>query len=432
MVIFDADSRIVRFNTEAEKLFGYRQEELLGQKSDVLMARRVGKRYLKQRTGHVARARLRPLADGLEVLARRRDGKEFRAEISLSCLDLEAKTLVLSAIRDIEHKHAEEVDLTAIVDASNDAIIGKTLDGTIVSWNSGAEKIYGYQAEEILGQPVSVLIPPGRPDEFSAITKRLGRGQHIESYETTRIHKDGHLIDVSLTISPIKNKAGKVVGASVVARDITSHKQAEAALRLSEERVRVALKNAPVVVSTQDLQLRYTWITPPVLAWDWNLLGSTDAESFGSWDLQSFVGCTDEEIFGGKQGARLTAIKQEVLRTGVGSRGDITATFEGVTHHFDLAVEPLRDTSGTLLGLTSSAIDTSPWKHLIAKLKEALDRVQLLSGLLPICASCKKIKDERDIWQPLEVYIQDHSEAKFTHGVCPDCLRKLYPEYYTK
>jgi hypothetical protein len=114
----------------------------------------------------------------------------------------------------------------------------------------------------------------------------------------------------------------------------------------------------------------------------------------------------------------------------VGSRSEVTVTFKGVTRHFDLVVEPFRDARGTLLGLTSSAIDTTPWKYLIAKLKEALDNVQLLSGLLSICASCKRISDERGVWQPLEVYIQAHSEAKFSHGVCPDCLRKLYPKYF--
>jgi hypothetical protein len=220
------------------------------------------------------------------------------------------------------------------------------------------------------------------------------------------------------------------VGASGVVRDITKRKQAEAALRLSEELLRVALENAPVLVFTQDLQLRYTWFTPPV-PWDYrNLLGSTDAESFGAWDFRSFIGCTDAEIFGVEQGARLTAVKQEVLRTGVGSRTESTLTFEGVTRHFDLVAEPFRDGRGTLLGLTSCAVDTTRWKYLITKLKEALDEVQLLSGLLPICASCKRIKDERGVWQPLEVYIQGHSEAKFSHGVCPDCLRKLYPEHF--
>jgi hypothetical protein len=232
-------------------------------------------------------------------------------------------------------------------------------------------------------------------------------------------------------ISPVKEKTGKVAGSPVVARHITSHKQAEAALRLSEERLRVALKHAPVVVFTQDLQLRYTWITPPVLAWDYrNLLGSTDAESFGAWDLRRFVGSTAAEIFGEEQAARHTALKQEVVRTGVGSRIESTLTFEGVTRHFDLVVEPFRDARGTLLGVTCCAIDTTPWKYLIAKLKEALDQVQLLSGLLPICASCKRIRNKREVWQPLEAYIQAHSEAKFSHGVCPDCLRKLYPEYY--
>ena len=115
-----------------------------------------------------------------------------------------------------------------------------------------------------------------------------------------------------MTISPVKIKAGKSVGVSVVARHITSHKQAEAALRLSEGRFRVALEHAPVVVFTQDLQLRYTWITPSVQAWDYrNLLGSTDAESFGAWDHRGMVGSTDAEIFGEEQGGRLTAIKQE-------------------------------------------------------------------------------------------------------------------------
>jgi PAS domain S-box-containing protein len=334
MVVMGSDGRIVRVNTQAEKLFGYSQEELLGQKPDLLIPRHLRRRDLKQRAGHLAHPRLRPLGHGLEVLARRRDGTEFPAEINISFLEVGAETLFVSAIRDIERKRAEELYLTAIVQASDDAIIGKTLEGTIVSWNKGAEKIYGYKAEEILGHSISVLLPPGKPDELPRIIKHLRRGQRIESYETTRVHKDGHLIDVSVTISPVKDKAGKVVGASAVARDITKRRQAEAALRLSEERFRVALKGAPVVVFSQDLQLRYTWINSPVLV----------------WDRQDYIGKTDAEIVGGEESARLTAIKQEVLRTGMGSRTEVNVTFEDIKHYFDLVVEPFRDAGGTLLG----------------------------------------------------------------------------------
>ena len=104
---------------------------------------------------------------------------------------------------------------------------------------------------------------------------------------------------------------------------------------------------------------------------------------------------------------------------------------------FDLVADPLRDCGGTLLGLTCSATDITPIKKslleregLIAKLQEALEEVKLLSGLLSICASCKKITNERGDWEPLESYLQTHSQAKFSHGVCPDCLQKLYPEQY--
>jgi PAS domain S-box-containing protein len=243
---------------------------------------------------------------------------------------------------------------------------------------------------------------------------QLRRGRRIESYETTRVHKNGHLIDVSVTISPVKDGDGKIVGASAIARDITERKQAEAALRPNEERFRVALNGAPVVVFTQDLQLRYTWINSPVLA----------------WDRQDYIGKTDAEIVSGEDGRRLMAIKQEVFRTGVGSRTEVSVAFEGVIHYFDLVVEPYRDATGMLLGLICSATDITSSKHLIARLQEALDEVNVLKGLLSICASCKRIKDDHENWQPLEGYIQAHSEAKFTHGLCPDCLRKLYPDYH--
>lgn len=132
-----------------------------------------------------------------------------------------------------ERKRAEEMrsKLASIVEFSDDAILSKTLDGIIVTWNPGAEKIYGYSADEALGKPVSILIPPGYFDEVPKILERIKHGETITHYEAKRVKKDGKQIDVSLTISPIKDDAGKIIGASTIARDITEHKRIEKNLR---------------------------------------------------------------------------------------------------------------------------------------------------------------------------------------------------------
>jgi len=121
--------------------------------------------------------------------------------------------------------------LAAIVESSDDAIIGKTLDGVITSWNGGAEKIYGYAGKEMIGKPVSMLVPPDRINELPQIYEKIRRGEHMKHFETVRMKKDGAQITVSLTVSPIKDIAGKIIGASTVARDITEHKKIDAELR---------------------------------------------------------------------------------------------------------------------------------------------------------------------------------------------------------
>ncbi len=159
----------------------------------------------------------------------RKDGTEFPVEISLSPLETEEGSLVSSTIRDItERKRAERgrEQLASIVNYSDDAIIGKSLEGTIISWNKGAERLYGYTAEEVMGQPISLLLPPDRADELAEIIAKL-KHDEITLEETVRPRKDGRLIDVALTVSPIKNSRGVVIAASAIARDISERKRVE-------------------------------------------------------------------------------------------------------------------------------------------------------------------------------------------------------------
>lgn len=150
----------------------------------------------------------------------------------------------------LEQAHSQ---LAAIVESSDDAIIGKTLDGVIISWNLGAEKIYGYTSNEILGHSISILTPPERPDEVPQILKKIKRGERIGNYETVRMRKGGKQIDVSLTISPIKDAAGRITGVSTIARNITEQKKADKTLKESEHALQERVKELTCLYSLAKL-----------------------------------------------------------------------------------------------------------------------------------------------------------------------------------
>jgi two-component system, cell cycle sensor histidine kinase and response regulator CckA len=193
---------------------------------------------------------------------------------------------------------AARAHLASIVEHCEDAIVGQSLDGMVTSWNKGAERLYGYSGEEMISKSASVLVPSFRPRDWEETLELIKRGERVDCLETVQLRKDGQQTDVSLTISPIRNVAGVVIGASTVARDISQRKREEA------ERLK-----------------------------------------------------------------------------------------------------------------------------LIQELTDALAQVKTLTGLLPICAACKKIRDDNGYWQQVETYIQKHANVDFTHGICPECVRKLYPEY---
>jgi diguanylate cyclase (GGDEF)-like protein/PAS domain S-box-containing protein len=238
MVIVDADGTIVLVNAQVERLFGYAREDLLGQPVDLLVPDRFRVGHPEHRTRYSKEPHTRPMGAGLDLRGRRKDGSEFPVEISLSPLKTEDGLLVSSAIRDITERRRSEQDAShfrAVVESSHDAIIGKDLDGVVTSWNAGAERLYGYTAEEMRGRSISLLVPAGQEDDLSDILRRIRVGERVDDYETVRIRKDGTQVDVSLTVSPIRDPSGAVVGASTIARDIGARLRYQNQLRFLAE-----------------------------------------------------------------------------------------------------------------------------------------------------------------------------------------------------
>ncbi|MEA1959537.1 MAG: PAS domain S-box protein, partial [Chloroflexota bacterium] len=199
-----------------------------------------------------------------EYLLMRKDRSKFPAIVHVSNIfDKEGNTIGFRGIViDItERKRAEEARqyLAAIVESSHDAIIGKTLDGIITSWNKGAQMAYGYSAEEVIGRSISILVPPEHIGEVAQFLEAIGRGEAVKDYEAVRVTKDNRRINVLLTVSPIKDVSGRIVGASSIAQDITELKRMEEALEDSERRYRELADFLPQTIFEIDLDGRFTY-----------------------------------------------------------------------------------------------------------------------------------------------------------------------------
>jgi two-component system CheB/CheR fusion protein len=231
IITMDASGRVQEFNPASERVFGFSRSEAVGKElAELIIPPRLRERH-RQGLARYLKTGEGPLIGKLiEIEALRRDGSEIMVALAINATQVNGAPIFTAYLRDItERKRAEETNrrLAAIIESSGDAIISKDLDEIVTSWNKEAERLFGYSADEIIGKPITVLVPPDRHNEELGIIERLRQGERVLRYETVYFRKDGTALNVSLAVWPIKDETGNVIGASKIARDITERIRTE-------------------------------------------------------------------------------------------------------------------------------------------------------------------------------------------------------------
>jgi len=413
----DIQGRVTYVNPSAEAMFGWTCGELVGKKMHDVT-------HYKHPDGSPF-----PAADcaaslvlqkGTELREHedffvRKDGSFFPVVFSASPLKVNGAALgLVVCFRDDTKRREAEIALqlrSSIVDSSDDAIVSKNLDGIITSWNRGAELIFGYSAEEAIGQHITLIIPPDLRVEEAAILERLKRGERIDHFETVRMRKDGTRLDLALTISPVKDCSGRVVGASKVGRNITERKQIERALRESEERFRAIVETTPECVKLVTLEGTVLHMNSSGLT----MVGANCAEMVVGKNVYDLIAPHDRD--------RFRAFNEKICGGERSSFEFDIVGLKGVGRHMETHAAPLRMPDGSLVQLAVSR-DITDRKQRDAELARQ-------AGLLDLSFNAVIVRDAEDritYWnkgaEELYGWTRDEAVGQVTHTL----FQTIFPE----
>ncbi len=362
ILICNPQGEIVLMNAQATNLLGYRIHELQGKAIEVVLPEDARQKHAIKREQFFIDPQPRTMGRGLQLSARRKDGTEIPVEVSLSPIQVDAGLWVVATVRDITERRLAEDELRtsearyrSVVNAMAEGVVVQEKNGAITACNPSAERILGLTEEQMRGR---TSIDPrwhaihedgsGFRGETHPSMVALHTGERQSNICMGIRKPDGTTTWILINAEPVFYPDTNISRAVVTTfTDISDRKRIEEILRTNEERFRVALKSSPTVVFNQDMELRYTWINDPVLAW---------AES-------GWLGKTDNDILERDSAQRLTEIKNLVLKSGKGTRQEVLLKVQDRPVHYDLTVEPLRDANGNITGITCAATDISPLKE---------------------------------------------------------------------
>ena len=354
------DGTIETWNPAAERLFGYPAAEAIGRPISIIVAedRRADEQRLTDEVRRGTSAR------HVETMAATKSGASIDVSLSVSPLTTPTGEIVgvVRIVRDISRARLIERELGrlgVIVDSADDAIVSKDLNGIVQTWNKAAEQMFGYRAEEIVGQSITILIPTDRRQEEAEVLGRIRQGERVDHFETIRQRKDGSLLEVSLTISPIRTSNGTIVGASKIAREITTRKR----LERDASRLAAIVNSSEDAIASKDLNgIVQTW--------------NAAAERMFGYTADDIVGKSIALII---PPDRLPE-EEEVLRQiragkSVENFDTVRRRKDGSLVEISLTVSPIRDERGTVVGASKIARDISAQRRL-ARAAEDANRVK--------------------------------------------------------
>jgi len=360
----DAHGRILSLNQAAARLLGVTSAEKLQGRS---LAEFLPPEFARTFPAYLETVLREGRAEGLMTLNAPNKGRriiEFRN--TLRRQDSGGPVVRWTGQDVTERVHAEKTKafLASLVESSRDAIIGATVPGVIVSWNRGAEELYGYRAEEVIGKSMSILAPPDRASEIARSVESLERGEQVE-YETVRLRKDGRLVDVSLTVSPVRDVRHRITGSVTVVRDITERKHAQQALWESQEQLRALLSNSTAMVYLKDAAGRYLRVNPAF-------------EQVSGCKPGGVIGKTDHELFPKNVADKFQANDQQVLQQKTSLECEEFHYQNGVERAYLSVKFPLFDEEGEPYAVAAISTDITERKESERALRQSESRYRLL------------------------------------------------------